>query len=344
VFDEYAFLHATFQEYFAAAHAITLRAGELDELLDRAFRSASRFIVLEFIAGLGERTAKRCQERAAEWLQTPDRFQQVLLRVARLAAAGRWPQDDSGGIGRALRDELWREIETNDDMEFTQAAVDVFVQLDAHNLCRRARQAQNLSTWVLNCMVESLPPSVARGESLDELLEAEWRDYAGFDLRGGATNEEVERIRATLVDASADAADRLEAVKHAGAARDGGAVPALLKIVADHAEDPEVRQQAIDSLAAIGGRAGTDGLIDLIFREDRTHVESVRMAAATLRNVDASRGALDPPGRDRILRRLAALPPDDWRIEHGLTALEGHPIRDGAAIIGEFALSRDFPT
>ena len=42
VFDEFAFLHATLQEYFAAEWAETLSPQALDDLLDRTFRSASR--------------------------------------------------------------------------------------------------------------------------------------------------------------------------------------------------------------------------------------------------------------------------------------------------------------
>ncbi len=115
LFDEYAFLHATFQEYFAAEQAAALSPSEFDSWFDRAFASASRLIVLEFVAGLGGRLATRCRARAVHCFHRRDRFQQVLLRVARLAAAGRWPAADRPGLGRALRDELWQEIRRNED-------------------------------------------------------------------------------------------------------------------------------------------------------------------------------------------------------------------------------------
>lgn len=338
-FDEYVFLHATFEEFFAAVHANALSSEELDRFLGAAFRSASRLIVLEFVAGLGGRAERRCRERVAEWLQSSDRFGQVLLRAARLVVAGRWQLDKSGGLARAVSDDLWRQIESLDDMEAQQAAVAALSQIDPRDLCRRARRAKEISNWVLNCMVELVPPAVAREERLDELISPEWRDYAGFDLRGGATAEELAGIRLGLAAENRD--DRLEAIRHAGAARGGGAVPALLAIVENDDEDMDLRQQAIDSLAAIGGRVATEPLVELITAGDQKNVDCVRMAATALRSVEGSRGALDPLVRDLLLRRLAILPLDDWRIEYILTALEGHPIRDGASIIAEIAMCSD---
>lgn len=87
VFDEFVFLHATFQEYFAAAHAASLADEELNRFLDRAFVSVSRLIVVEFIAGMGGAVARQCQHRAANWLADKDRFRQVVLKLSRLAAA-----------------------------------------------------------------------------------------------------------------------------------------------------------------------------------------------------------------------------------------------------------------
>ena len=79
-FDEFGFLHATVQEFFAACHAAKLADGELEQFLDRAFQQASRMIVLEFAAGLGGAVAEHCQRRAVNWLDGQDRFGQYLLR------------------------------------------------------------------------------------------------------------------------------------------------------------------------------------------------------------------------------------------------------------------------
>ncbi len=89
VFDEFAFLHATFQEYLAAEQSASLSEEQFDQFFDRAFASMSRLLVLEFTAGLSGPVASRCRKRALTWFERRDRFQQVLLRLGRLAAAGR---------------------------------------------------------------------------------------------------------------------------------------------------------------------------------------------------------------------------------------------------------------
>ena len=64
------------------------------------------------------------------------------------------------------------------------------------------------------------------------------------------------------------------------------------------------------------------------------------MAAAALRHTTGSRKALDPLGRDQLLRRLAVVDPEEACVEFILTALEGYPIREGARIVAEFAADR----
>jgi hypothetical protein len=342
-FDEFGFLHATFQEYFAAAFVATLTDGAMDQFLDRTFRSASRSVVLEFFAGLGGAAQRRCRERAREWLGLRDRFQKTLLRVAKLAAVGRWATSDADGLVKAVREELWRELQRNQEGPVAAEIVEALAELDARNLCMLAHQSAELSTWVINCIVESVPATVAKELCLDELLTPEWQDYAGFDLRGGATAEETERIRSCLGDQTAAKEDQFEAVIHAGAARDAGSVPALRDITADPRQETGMRHQAIDSLGAIGGRQAVDCLVDVVFGKMEGLPEGPRLAATMLREVSGSRAALDPTGRDRLLRGLAVLSPNEPAIEHLLTALEGHTIRDGGDLIAMLVKTRDVP-
>ena len=226
VFDEFVFLHATFQEYFAAAHAASLADEELNRFLDRAFVSVSRLIVVEFIAGMGGAVARQCQHRAANWLADKDRFRQVVLKLSRLAAAGHWPADDEHGLGRTVRDELWREIESNAEMALTKAAVQSFAELDAVELCRRAHKATDLNSWALNCMLESLPPAICRQERIFDLLSGAWQDFVGSDVRGEISDDELHKNRVSLVDPAAPEEDRWEAIVFAGAVRDTGAAGA----------------------------------------------------------------------------------------------------------------------
>ncbi|HEX3994167.1 MAG TPA: HEAT repeat domain-containing protein, partial [Acetobacteraceae bacterium] len=337
VFDEYAFLHATLQEYFAAAHADSLAAPELDAFLDRAFRSCSRLIVLELLAGQHGVAAARCRARAAAWLNARDRFQQVLLRVARLATAGRWSDNDLPVLVEGLRNELWGEIQSNRNMGLTKLAVEALAELDPTDLARRARTATGLDNWAIQCIVDSVPPSIAREERLDELLSGEWRDYAGLDARGGATEKDIDAIRAVLDDPNCSEEDLRVAIIHAAAAKDGGAVPGLLKLLRDDHPYPDIQENVIDSLGMIAGREAVDALVGVVLGKPHLSTDAVAVAVAVLRHSGHNKKALDPVGRDRLARRLAVLAPDAPGPEPILQALEGCPLREGAAVIEQIA-------
>ncbi|WP_193376995.1 NACHT domain-containing protein [Frigoriglobus tundricola] len=343
VFDEYAFLHATLQEHFAAVHADALAASELDAFLDRAFRSSSRLIVLEFLAGQHTAAGERCRQRAGVWLQERDRFQQVVLRVARLAAAGRWTEEEVPNLVPGLRAELWSEIEANRDMKLTKLAVEAFAELDPTDLARRARASSGLDNWTIQCITESVPPSIRRQERLDELMVGEWRDYAGLDARGGATARDLDAIRSVLANPGAAEEDRRVAVIQAGAARDGGAVAALVKLLRAESTSPDLLEKVLDSLGVIAGRAAVDALVGVVLGTPALADEAVRVGIGVLRHRGFNKKALDPVGRDRLVRQLAALPPDAPGLEPILQALEGCPIREGAAVIEEIAQAREAP-
>ena len=265
-----------------------------------------------------------------EWFQKRDRFQQVLLRLARLASAGRWPAD---AFGHALRDELWQQIRQNENMSLTKATVEALAELDPLDLARRARTTPGLDNWAIQCVVDAVPKSIAIQERLDELMPGEWGDYAGFDARGGATSEECEALRSVLT-APAPARDDLRtAIIHAGAAREPGAVPALVNMLASGFDDVDLQQQAIDSLGAIASPDAVNALVDVVLGDRPLVDASASMAVAVLCHGGGKRGALNPIGRDRLVRRLAALSPNDKRLSRILATLEGHPLRDGIAVI-----------
>ena len=337
VFDEYTFLHATFQEYFAAGQAATFSAEDQDKFLEQAFHSVSRLIVLEFMAGMSGRASARCRERALDWVLRRDRFQQVLLRLARVVAAGRWPADDPPGLGQLIRNDLWEEIRHNHNMALTARAVEAFAELDPVGLARRARAASGLDNWAIQCIVDAVPASVGRQEQLDELLDGAWRDVAGFDAKGGGTDADRQAVLAALTNPTLDRDDLRTASIQAGALRDPGTVPALLRFLADGSVDHELQEQAIDSLGVIASRDAIDSLVDIVTGDRRLPAESVSMAVALLSHRGQNRKALDPIGRDRLLRRLAVLAPEDERLESILLALEGCPLREGAALIDQLA-------
>jgi energy-coupling factor transporter ATP-binding protein EcfA2 len=342
VYDEFAFLHATFQEYLAAERSKDFSDQDFERFFDQAFASVSRLLVLEFVAGLAGPVAEHCRRSALQWFERRDRFGQVVLRLSRVAAAGRWPIEAGEGLGRSLREELWEEIRGNRNMPLTKAAAEAFADLDPEGLAARARTAQGLDNWAIQCIVDAVPRSIARKERLDELLHGMWREYAGFDARGGATEADRHAIRATLARRDIDRDDLSTAVIHAGATQDAAAVPLLLSLLAESAEDQDLQRSVIDSLGTIGGREAVDALIDVVLGDLPASDEGVTSAIAVLHHSGARRKALDPPGRDRLLRRLAVLAPEDARVEKVLEALEACPLREGVGLIAELARCRSY--
>ena len=337
VFDEYTFLHATFQEYFAAEHAATFTKNNRDAFLKRAFHSLSRQMVLEFVAGMGGRLSARCRELALDWVQHRDRFHQVVLRVARVAAAGRWPAEKANGLVQRIQDELWQEIRQNHSMALTKRSVEAFAELDPMELAHRARGASGLDNWAIQCIVDAVPLSVARHEQLDELLEGTWRDFAGFDAKGGATEADRQRVHVSLTDPMVGPDERQTAVIQAGAIREAGAVPALLNLLFDAGTDRELQILVIDSLGSIGTRDAVDTLVQIVVGERKVPPELVSMAVNVLRHCGQNRKALDAMGRDRLVRRVAVLTPDDGQMEMLLAALEGCPLREGSILLDQLA-------
>jgi hypothetical protein len=342
VYDEHAFLHATFTEFLAACHAAKLPGDELQQFLDRTFGSASRLIVLEFLAGIGGKAEAECRTQAARWLESQDRFQCVLLKVARLAVAGRW--DKSELLGRALRESLWRVFEENRDMALVQDAIRAYAELDPIDLSRRALQARHLDNWALHCLLEFVPAPTAREQELDTLLTEDWADVASFAVRGGARSEECQAIRDIVANPEVPDEERRHAIMRSGAARDGNAVSLLEALIENSSVAIELREQAIDSLGAIGNRASVDRLVDYVIGVRKVPDRCALMAAHVLRHCDASQRALDPTGRDRLLRRLAVLPADHAQVAFILTALEGFPIREGGKLIGRIVQDTAAPS
>lgn len=341
VFDEYTFLHATFQEYFAAVYASALGGKELESFIEASFRSLSRLIVLQFLGGMGGRGSEQCRRKAAIWLAKADRFRQVPARVARLASSGRWKHDDPEGINSTLRGIFRNDIRHNTDHFIVRTAVESYALLDASDLCRFALGAGNISNWAIECITNSVPKAIIRKEGFDRLLSGEWGDYFGMQAAGGATTEQKASIRAVLTSPTADRADRREAVIRAGAARDEAAIPMLLKFIEDEAEDETVREKAVESLGTIGNRAAVDILVSLLTGDRSASEPMANMAVWVLRHTGHNAKALDPVGRDQLIRRLAVLPIEDRRLLRILSAIERHPVRDGAELITEFVLRKD---
>lgn len=338
VLDEYTLLHATVQEYLAAEHLADCPREDQRVFMDRAFNSASRLIVLEFFAGLGGHATGLCQEAARAWWQSRDRFNQVAIRISRLAAAGCWPADD---LGRSIREALWTEIakEKDEDLNLCKSAVEAYAALDAVDLIRRVLNRQP-SSWAINCLMDAIPAAIAREHRLDQLLEGEWRDVAGLDWLGGATDAERAELHQRLSQRDSLAADLREAVIQAGGSHDESAIPLLIDIINCETLPDRVREEAVTSISRIGSSGAVRALLDILLRTTGTDALAGMSATAFLQ-ASSRQLILDPAGRDRLLRRLAAIPPGSSGVKNILIALDNLPIRDGAEVIAELATSSD---
>ena len=89
-------------------------------------------------------------------------------------------------------------------------------------------------------------------------------------------------------------------------------------------------RQVFYGLGGLGGRAAVDALIDeLLATRLEPTIQSGILDALRM----PSLGAIDPDGRDRVLRHVATTDPQDPRLGVWLGALEGLPIREGGEIL-----------
>lgn len=336
-FDEYRFVHATFQEYFAATHAAGLPPDDLDRFFDDAFRSASRHVTLEFAAGLAE-LADRCRRKAAARFRSRDRFHHTLLRLARLAAAGRWPADDPDGFGAALRAELWGVIERKEYGTTTTAAVHAFAELDPADLVRRATASKSLDFLLVRNILDVVPRELVGPDSVDAVLDGPWQGFADLVVVTARTEEELDRVRAVVGDPAATREARTAAVRVAGMSRDGGSAPALIGMLRPDFADADLRKDAIDALGRVGGREASAALVGVLL--DPSSPDEVAGHASAALSAMGS-GALDPGGRDRLLSYVAAVDPGSGRLGDVLYALRGYPLRTGAGVVADLAARPD---
>ena len=93
-------------------------------------------------------------------------------------------------------------------------------------------------------------------------------------------------------------------------------------------------------MGRIGGRDALQAILDILLNRAGTEIMA-RMAATALMQPYGRRLHLDPRGRDRLLRRLAAIPASSVLVKYLLMALDNLPIRDGAEVIAELATTSE---
>lgn len=331
----YAFLHATFEEYFAARHAESLGGRELDALLERAFLSASRGVVLEFVVGLPSDAGEACRAHLGRWTRHRDRYAQVVYRVARLLAAcpaGRRPV----ALAAAIQSELWSRITGTRDLDVKELGVSLFARLDPVALCRAVRAGGKPDQYVLDCVTSAVPAAVGIAERIADLMDPAYRERVEAELWGGRGPGEIEANRQALADPAADEDRIREAVLFAGAARDQGAVAPLVARLRTSLPD-ELQQEIATSLGLIGGKEAGRALVDLVTGDTPASHTAAGLARRSLQHTEGGRRRLDPEGRDALLRRIACARIDRPREFLMLSALQGFPARAGTGLLKHLA-------
>ena len=319
-FDEYVFLHATLQEYFAARYAQGVVGDAFCDWARRSFLSESRLIVLEFVAGMASANGMRLRELATQWLDSPDRSGQILRRVTRLMVAGRWNDER---LRERVGNELWQEITKNPASLRGRSALAGYAALDLDGLARRIMDADITDVW----MNISAAPALSRRLSKQVRLR------------------DLQKRKETASDSHLDGSlpsgmMTVDSIRVVGAVQVFDTDDGLLELVRNPETTARIRTQAIECLCARRDRVSIDVLIDVVTGQVEATVDDGSLAAMALSNDENGAAILDPEGRDRLLRFLAISAPTHARFGLALRALFGHPLRYGSELLQELARTR----
>jgi len=338
VFDRWGFLHATFEEYFAARHMAGLSKGELNRDWDQALCSQSRLVALEFLVGLQGKETALSSARAEYWLENPDRFGLVYLRLARLAISGQWTQR-LPELGQALFEKLWGLITGGQDWRWSRLFVETFALLDPLELVHRAASKANVDSRICEAISDLLPLSVIQQGGLLEKLPKNMREHLALRARSRPPQVEIDRVLSLLADDSLGKGELPRLLDEAALIPDPAVAVQLLRRL-QGTSDEDLSTTLVMGLSPLFGLLPKNTVIELLTEQHQLPPTIRQLASATLSH-DLGRGqALDPSSRDCLLRRLAVLQPQDDRVGPILDALAGFPIRDGGELIAQLAIDR----
>lgn len=349
VVDDYAFIHATFEEFFAAE--------AMEQLDEPTFRQLAGMIVLvdsqraevvRFLAGMNRKNAAAYWDVFATALHAQDRYGLVNLRAASVIAALGSVKISRQHIGVDIRDRLWAVLRdttldgTNrEDQIYIEATVIEYVALDARDLVERAAaNPDGLHSWTIQCIVQFVPWRVAECSGLHELMDQheEWQYFRGMENRRGVDSASIAKFRNTLEEfAEHSDEQQQQAAVRLGAMRDRESIDILIDTL-KRTDSYSVANQVIAALARIGGEDAANVLCDTLigelqFSESMEDSLSLRFTAPINGLRVESQGAITPEVRERLLRVIATSPIDSAESELSLEALVGLPIRDGSEIL-----------
>jgi hypothetical protein len=334
-YDSWSCLHATFEEYFAARQMAALSEPELANAWNKAFCSQARLVMLGFFADLPGAAQHANHQFCQGWLLRPDWFGMVPVRLAQLAARGRWLDRDRGLVAK-IEDSLWSLISKDTNWVFVRQYVAAFAELDPHEILRLASRTAGIDSRVSETLCDVLPAEMIRASDLFAKLPPTLREgIAGRDA-GNQNRAEIEALLRRLDDRTQSVPEFLSLVREASQIPDAAIAIRLLELL-QAAEGSELADSLTLALANVFNCLPTDRILSLLIDDESWSSIVRRLASAALAHSTGAGARLDPSGRDALLSRLAVLNPHDARGGAILEALRGYPIREGGSLIAEFA-------
>ena len=335
--DYWSFLHATLEEYFAACGLSAVSDEERIREWDCAVASQSRLVALQFFVGM-QKSAAASIDRAGYWLRNPDRFGMILLRLARLAMAGQWERHFPD-LTRELFERLWVQIITGADWRSARLFVEAFAELNPRELVHRASTESRVDGRVWEAIVDLVPLKLIKEGGLYDRLPKQMRDHLAVRTRDRPPPEQIDAVLRRLSDDGFPPEDLPRVLDEAALIPDEAVALQLLHRLRG-AHDADLSTTLVMGLAPLFGLLPKSTVLELLLEEHDLPPTIRQLVSATLSHRQGRGQELDPDSRDRLLRRLAVLPPIDERIGPILDSLAGFPIRDGGRLIAELTSNR----
>lgn len=339
-FDSWGFLHATVEEYLAACRLASQPVEEMQHDWDRGICSQSRLVAMEFFAGL-DRGSACSAARADHWLRNPDRFGLILLRLARLGAAGNWDVRLSE-IADNLRDKLWAQITRTSDWRFGRLFVEGYAELSPLDLVRRASGEGQVDSRIWETIIDLLPLDLIKKGGLYDRLPKQMREHLTIKARQRPSQDQIDLVVRRLADDSLAADELVQSLDQAALIPDPAVASQLLRRL-QGTTDQDLSATLVMGLAPLFGLLPRETVLDLLLEQHQLPPTIRQMVSATLSHRKGRGYGLDPDSRDRLLRRLAAVSPQDDRVGPILDSLIGFPIRDGGQLIAQFVIDATLP-